>query len=142
MNELTQSLEHTLQNHLNFALILPSPIDRQLNRIKGSRSGSSLQSVIVALEGVDKFFRGEKGLGLRDALNQMNPTLATRLQEKFTAAIAATRAIGLPLERAAVDRRAAVQKAVDQLHELEILFKVDLASALGVTITFTSGDGD
>ena len=47
-----------------------------------------------------------------------------------------------PLEKAVVDKRAAVQRAVDKVHALEILFKVDLAGALGVTITFTSGDGD
>jgi hypothetical protein len=41
-----------------------------------------------------------------------------------------------------VDKRAALQNAVEQVHDLEILFKVDLASALGVTITFTSGDAD
>ena len=142
VNQLTQSLENTLQNHLNFALMLPAPIDRQLNRIKGSRSGSSLQGVIVMLEGVDKFYQGENGLGLRDAVNSLNPALATRVQDKLKAAIAATRDIGEPLERAAVGKRAAVQNAVEQTRALEILFKVDLASALGVTITFTSGDGD
>lgn len=142
VNQLTQSIENTLQNHLNFALTLPAPIDSQLNRIKGSRSGSSLQSVIVALEGVDKFYRGENGLGLRDSVNRLDPALATRVQDKLRAAIAAARDIGEPLERAAVDKRAAVQNAVDQTRALEILFKVDLASVLGVTITFTSGDGD
>ena len=142
VNQLTQSLENTFQKHLEFVLMLPAPIDRQIYRIKGSRSGSSLPSVIAMLEGVDKFYRGENGLGLRDAVNRLNPALATRVQDKLTTAITASREIGAPLERAVVDKRTAVQNAVDQTHELEILFKVDLASALGVTITFTSGDGD
>jgi len=142
INQLTQSLENTIQNHLNFALMLPAPVDRQLNRIKGTRSGTSLQSVIVALEGVDKLYRGENGLAPHDSVNRLNPALAARVRDKLTATIAATREIGEPLERAVVDKRAAVQNAVGQAHELEILFKVDLASALGVTITFTSGDGD
>ena len=142
VNQLTQSLETTLQNHLNFALALPTPVDRQLNRIKGSRSGTSLQSVVVALEGVDKFYRGEHGLGLHDSLNRVNPAVATRVQDKLTAAIAAARSIGEPLERAVVDKRAALETAVKEAHDLEVLFKVDLPSALGVTITFTSGDGD
>ena len=142
VNQLTQSLENTMQNHLSFILTLPAPLDRQLFRVKGPRSGSSLQSVVVALEGLDKFYRGENGLGLRDSVNHLNPALATRVQEKLAATIAATRAIGEPLERAAADKPAAIQNAVDQAHELEVLFKVDLASALGVTITFTSGDGD
>lgn len=142
VNQLTQSIENTFQNHLTPVLLLPAPIDKQIYRIKGSRSGSSLQGVVVTLEGVEKFYRGENGLGLHDALNRLNPALATRVQEKITAAIAAARDIGEPLEKAVVDKRAAIQNAVDQAHDLEVLFKVDLASALGVTITFTSGDGD
>lgn len=142
VNQLTQSIETILENNLRFVLNLPAPIDRQLNRIKGSRSGSSLKGVIAALEGVEKFYRGENGPGLRDSLKRINATLATRVQDKLTAAIAAAREIGLPLERAAVDKRDALQNAMNLTYELEILFKVDLASALGVTITFTSGDGD
>jgi predicted lipoprotein len=142
VNQLTQSLETVLQNHLNFALALPTPVDRQLNRIKGSRSGTSLQGVIVALEGVNKFYRGENGLGLHDSLNRVNPAVATRVQDKLTAAIAAARGIGEPLERAVVDKRGPLETAVKETHDLEVLFKVDLPSALGVTITFTSGDGD
>ena len=38
--------------------------------------------------------------------------------------------------------RAALQIAYDKARVLEILFKVDLASTLGVTITFGSNDGD
>lgn len=142
VNQLTQSLENTFQNHLNLVLMLPAPIERQLNRIKGSRSGSSLQNVIITLEGIEKFYRGDDGLGLSAAVSQLNPALAKRVQDQFTAALGASREVGAPLEQAAVDKRDTVQKAVDQVHALEILFKVDVASALGVTITFTSGDGD
>ena len=142
VNHLTQSLENTLVHHLSFVLQLPSPIERQLNRIKGSRSGTSLQRVIVLLEGVEKFYTGDGGPRLHDALKSINPALATRVQEQMKTAIARTREIGESLERAAVIKRDAVQSAAEQTHALEILFKVDLASSLGVTITFTSGDGD
>ncbi len=144
VNQLTQSLENTLQNHLNSALMLPAPVDRQLNRIKGSRSGTSLQGVIVALEGVDKFSSARRERARFARLLEPSESGCRRrgLQDKLTATIAATRQIGEPLDRAAVDQRVALQNAVDQTHEMEILFKVDLASALGVTITFTSGDGD
>jgi hypothetical protein len=142
VNQLTQSLENTVQNHLASVLTVPPPIERLLFRVKGSRSGSSLRGVAAALEGVDKFYRGENGLGLRDAVSHLNPAVAARVQEKLTAALAAAREIGEPLERAAVDKRDGIQNAVDRAHEVEILFKVDLASALGVTITFTSGDAD
>jgi predicted lipoprotein len=43
---------------------------------------------------------------------------------------------------AVVDNRASVQNACEKAHVLEILLKVDVASALGVTLTFSSTDGD
>jgi uncharacterized protein len=142
VNQMAQSIENTIQNHLNFALVLPSPVSGQLYRIKGSRSGNSLQGVLATLEGMADLYRGGGGPGLGDAVKSLNPPLAARVQEGFNTAIAATRAVGEPLEQAVVDKREAIQSAVDQLRALEILFKVDLASTLGVTLTFTSGDGD
>jgi predicted lipoprotein len=142
MNQLCQSLEDTSAKHLSFILVLPNPLSHQLYRIERSRSSSSLQSVLGALEGIQKIYRGGGGLGLDDAVKNLNPALAQRTGEQLDAAIAATRAISVPLEQAMMDNRAAIQNACDKTHALEILFKVDLASALGVTITFTSGDGD
>jgi uncharacterized protein len=72
----------------------------------------------------------------------LNDPLEKRVQEQFEAALAAARAVAGPLEQAAVDRRASLQNAYDQVHALEILLKVDVASALGVTLTFSSTDGD
>jgi predicted lipoprotein len=142
VNEMAQSVENTVQNHLNLALVLPQPTSHQLYRIKGSRSGSSLQGAVATLDGLAKFYGGGRGLGLKDAVIALNPAVATRAQDEFTAAVAATRAVGEPLEQALADRRDTLQTAVDKTRALEVLFKVDLASVLGVTLTFTSGDGD
>ena len=51
-------------------------------------------------------------------------------------------AIDLPLEAAVTDRKELVLRAYEAVRELEILFKVDVASALRVTITIFSEDGD
>ena len=142
VNQLAQALEDLDQKHLNFVLVLPSPISRQQYRVERSPSGSSLSGVIASLEGVEKFYRGVHGPGLAALVQPLNPALGQRIADQFAAALAATRAIGEPLEQAVVDKREALQKAVDQVHALEILLKVDLASALGVTITFSSGDSD
>jgi uncharacterized protein len=142
VNQIAHAIEDAQQNHLNFVLVLPRPISRQLYRIEASPSGTSLQGVVAYLEGMQNFYRGAGGLGLADALKQVNAPLAKRVEESFAAAIAATKTIDEPLEQASLDKRDAVQNACNKLHALEILFKVDLASALGVTISFTSGDGD
>jgi uncharacterized protein len=142
VNQLAHAIEDVGQNHLNFVLMLPNPISHQLFRIERSRSGSSLEGTIAYLEGIQTMYRGAGGYGLAEVVKEINAPLAKRIDNQFGVAIAATKAIGEPLKQAAVDNRAAVQKAYDQVHALEILFKVDLASALGVTITFISNDGD
>ena len=57
-------------------------------------------------------------------------------------AFASAQALGGPLEEAVVEKRPLLEKAYEQVRALEILFKVDVVSALGVTLTFSSGDGD
>jgi hypothetical protein len=142
VNQLAHSLEDAQQNHLNFVLVLPQPLARQMYRIEGSPSGTSLQDAVAYLEGVQRFQRGIGGLGLADMLKQANAPLAKRVEDALVEALAATKTIGEPLEQAVQDKRDTVQNACNKIHALEILFKVDLASALGVTISFTSGDGD
>ena len=75
-------------------------------------------------------------------MNQLNPSLARRIEAQFTVTLSALDALAAPLEDAVVKDRAALQSAYDKARALEILFKVDLASTLGVTITFGTNDGD
>jgi len=142
VNQLAVAMEDAAEHSLNFVLELPLPISPQLDRIERGRSGSSLQGLIAALEGVQQMYRGAEGLGLDDDLKRVNAPLEIRLHDQFNAAIAATRAIGAPLEQAVVDDRASLENAHQKTRALEILLKVDLVSALGVTLTFSSNDGD
>jgi len=140
VNRLAAGIEDAAERHLHFVLVLPTPI--LLSRVERSRSGSSLAGVLACLEGAQAIFAGRNGWGLKDALKQVNPEVETRLREQFDATIRAARAIGAPLELAATNNRAALQKAYDETRKLEVLVKVDVVSALGVTLTFSSNDGD
>lgn len=140
VNRLAAGLEETAERHLHFVLVLPAPI--MLSRVERSRSASSLAGVLACLEGAQALYQGGGGLALRDAVQAVNPALATRLQEQFEASLRAARAIGAPLEVAAVQNRPALEKAYEETRKLEVMLKVDLVSALGVTLTFSSNDGD
>ena len=142
VNQLAASMEDVAEKRLHFVLLLRPPISEEFYRIERSRSGSSLEGVLASLDGIQKTFRGANSLGLDDALKRLNPPLVTRLHEQFERTIATARAIGAPLEQAVVDRRPALEKACEETRALEILLKVDVASALGVTLTFSSNDGD
>ena len=142
VNQLAMITEDAAEKHLNFVLDLPTPISQHLHRVERSPSGSSLEGVLRTIEGFETIYRGGDGLGLDDAISRVNPSLQERLDKQFANAFAATRAIGQPLEQAIVDHRPLIEKAYEQLRALEILFKVDVVSALGVTLTFSSADGD
>ena len=73
----------------------------------------------------------------------MNPALQKRVQDQFEAA-ARRHAGAIPArlwKRRSLTHPAALQLAYEKTRALEILFKVDLCSALGVTLTFSSVDG-
>jgi predicted lipoprotein len=142
VNQLAACLEDVSENHLHFVLVLPKPISRQLYRVERSRSGSSLEGVLATLEGAQKLFQGGGGLGLRDAVRQVNPELEKRIADQFDATIGCVRALGAPLEQVVVKNRPALENAYQKARALEVLIKVDVASALGVTLTFSSSDGD
>src|SRR6185503_1797277 len=102
----------------------------------------SQQSVVELLQGTQKLYRGAGGAGLEGYLKGLNAPLAERLRGQFEAAIASVQAIGAPLEQGVTNNRALLEKSNETTRALEVLCKTDLASALGVTITFNSGDGD
>lgn len=142
VNQLAMHLEVAAENRLGFVLRLPEPITRQYQRIECSPSGASQQSVRAQISGIERLYRGGDGAGLDDLVNQLNPSLARRIEAQFAATFSAIDALAAPLEDAVVKDRAALQSAYDKARALEILFKVDLASTLGVTITFGTNDGD
>lgn len=142
VNQLAACIEDVSGNHLHFVLVLPNPISRQLYRVERTRSGTSLDGVVATLEGAQRLFEGGGGMGLRDAIKQVNPGLEKRIAEQFDATIGCVRALGAPLEQVVVKNRPALENAYEKARALEVLIKVDVVSALGVTLTFSSNDGD
>ncbi len=142
VNQMAKIVETAAEGHLNFALHLRLPIAPQLDRIEGTRSGTSVPQFLAILRGTHQVYRGGEGVGLDDYARGLNPALETRVEQQFQKALSALQAIEPPFEVALTDRKESVQLAFEAVHGLEILLKVDLASALGVTITFISNDGD
>ena len=142
VNQMARILEVVAEEHLNFVLHLPAPVTNQVDRIEGARSRTSVVQLAEILRGTHKAYRAGESAGIDDYLRGLNEPLVARVEQRFQTAIAAVQSINLPLEVAVTDRRESVQRAYAAVHDLEVLFKVDVASALGVTITFTSGDGD
>jgi predicted lipoprotein len=142
VNQMAKIVEDLAENHVNFVLQLPAPVMNQLDRIEGARSRTSLSQLVAILRGVHRMYRGGEELGIDDYLRGLNSAVETRVEQQFQKAVSALEAIGLPIEEAVTARRESVQTAYQAVHDLEVLFKTELASALGVTITINSNDGD
>lgn len=142
VNQLAAHLEFVAENRLGFVLRLPEPISRQYHRVECSPSGTSQRNSSGLIAGIRQLYLGGEGAGLDDLVAQLNPTLALRIDAQFTDTLSAIDALASPLEDAVLKDRVALQSAYDKARALEIFFKVDVASTLGVTITFGSTDGD
>jgi predicted lipoprotein len=112
-------------------------------QIEGSASGISTQVLEAELSGLEKLYRGGDGLGFDDYLQQVNPGLAKRLNERLMAGKKAMQAFhGRSIDQALAKNYGDMEQAHDELHELEIQIKLDVVSSLGVTLLFSSTDGD
>ena len=120
----------------------------EVREMLGDRNGA-----IVAFRAAEMTDPGDRnGAGLRlmrlgaAALAGMRPTYVTALFDqyapKFDAALRALGKLDQPLERLVVSNRPAVDAAAQRVKELERGLKIDVSSALGVTLTFQSGDAD
>ena len=112
-------------------------------QIEGVASGISYRVLAEELGGLEKLYTGGDGLGFDDYLAQVNPALAKRLAGRLVAAKQALQTFrDLSIQQALVKKYADMEQAHDELHELEIQIKLDLVSSLGVTLLFSSTDGD
>jgi predicted lipoprotein len=112
-------------------------------QIEGYAGGLSVRVVEEELAGLEKLYRGADGVGLDDYVKHVNPGLNERLEKRFAAGKAAIKLFrDAPVDVSLVKNYAAMERAHDELHELEIQIKLDVVSSLGVTLLFSSTDGD
>ena len=146
VNELTVALETDLTLPLQDYVRIPNWQQRvardQANETEGDSSGTTFSEMKMSLAGLRRFYSGGGGTGLKDYLQQFNPGLADRLELQFQATAAALDALDHSTQSKMLAQRPALQNTLEQTHKLEILLKVDLTSALGVTIMFNAYDGD
>jgi predicted lipoprotein len=142
VNQLTVTLEMDLILPLQDSLSAIPAVRAHNNLRIGAFSGEFLPGMKAALEGLHRFYRGEGGSGLDDYAQTVNPNLNDRLEKQFEATALALDSLKTPLDTSGATEHPEFQNALDEAHKLEVLLKVDLTSALGVTIMFNAYDGD
>jgi len=142
VNELTVTLESGLTIPLQDSLKL-SQAKNMPGKSGNITMGYSIPEMKALLQGLIRFYHaGEGRTGLNDYMLHVNPGLNNRLEAQFNTTSAALSAINKPLDTMVATQRPVVQTAFEETHRLELLLKVDLTSALGVTIMFNAYDGD
>lgn len=114
----------------------------QPDTIESRASGRSLTDAADALAGVRAAWQGGEAWPGVTALLADDPDLATRLDGLFDDAATATAAIPETLETSVTASPGSIDDAQDALQALQVGLQVELAPALGVTITFNDNDGD
>lgn len=142
VNDLLQAVEVATEERLKYALDLHENKLLKPEFIQGAAAGISQRSVSEVIRGAQRLYLGNGGFGLVSQLRQIQSPVVTRIEAQFGTALKSLNALGAPLEKALLSDRTAVSRAYDECKKLEVMLKVEMASALGVTLTFNSTDGD
>lgn len=142
VNQMIGTIENLAAHRLEVVLSREKAQRLKPEDVEGWPSGSSREIALAQLRGNEALYRGGPSGGLAALTSALAPAIAARVSERYQQALEAVRALSAPLERVVSTDRAALTRASEATKALEIAIKVDLASALGVTITFQTGDGD
>ena len=121
----------------------------QPDTLESRPSGRSLQDARDALGGVQAVWDGElvgdsgdtDHPGIADLVGD-DPALVSQIDDLLAACALRLAEVPEPLEQTIVLEPEVVSRAQEALQLLQIAIQVDLAQALGVTITFNDNDGD
>ncbi|HKQ69941.1 MAG TPA: imelysin family protein [Polyangiaceae bacterium] len=110
--------------------------------VEGWPSQTSREIASALLQGTEALYRGRGGGGMGDLVNAVSKPIDDRVRAAMDEARNCLADLGAPLEQAVKTNRAGIDRVSRSLKALEIAMKSDMASAMGVTLTFTAGDGD
>jgi predicted lipoprotein len=142
VGQMISTVETVAANRLQLVLDLAASRMLKASEVEGAPSGTSQAIVLAQLAGTERLYRGGPTGGITELVRAVAPAIDGKLGRAFAAAIAAVQALGVPLERVVTTNRPALASAATATKTLEVAMKVELASALGVTLTFQTGDGD
>ena len=110
--------------------------------------GYSLELAVANVKAIERLFlgiglNGTNGIGLDENLQALNATdLSNDIKTTLTATITALEGLNDPLSTQIETDLDAVTAAFTTMQQLVVLLKADMASVLGITITFQDNDGD
>ena len=127
-------LDRVLRQNANHTL---RPAD-----VQGEPSGLSTQVLQAWVSVAERVYGARVDASLATLLRDAAPAIEASTSQAFDAAVRGLASIGAPIEQVVQRDPAPLAAALRALKSVEIALRTELASALGVTIAFTSMDGD
>jgi predicted lipoprotein len=141
VGQMASTIE-TLAVNLNSVLGLAQSGLLKPGDIEGAPSHLSHELALAELVSAEHLYRSESGPSLSALVHATVPAIDERVERAFTEAHQALARLRAPLEVVVRQDRALLTHALSATKALELALKVDLASALGVTLNFQTADGD
>lgn len=115
----------------------------QLNNIEGLYSKTSLALLKNYITSYKSLFNGNSGLGLDDYLNNVGRSdLSTKINTELQTILTTINALNNDLAYEITNNKTDVDALYSQLQALLLTLKVDMVSAMCLTITYQDTDGD
>jgi len=146
-------LVNTIVAELSF--IVSTKLDKPLTTsglpvevLESRFADDALTDLLHNLEGVAGLYRGQFEAtgssvpGLHTLVGFVDPTLDQRIEDKLAQVLATAEAMEASLRLTLAAQPASVTVLRDQVDELRRLFKLEVVSALSVTLSLSDNDGD
>jgi predicted lipoprotein len=138
VNQMVETSETLVEKRLSLVLWMDQVKRLQPGDVEGYSSGTSHELALALVQALDAFYRG----GLVKLAEAAAPASAESVGRAFEGALQSLRQLRAPLEDVVLSERSRLEAVLRATKELEVALKADLTSALGVTLTFSSLDGD
>lgn len=148
-NEMVGAIEKLIRKNIGNALGTETGNGPDPTQTEAPYAQTSLEYIRANVVSLQSTFNGGSAtaVGYDDYLNHLNAqyhgvALADTINGQFDLILSEIVALQKPLETAVVNNPTQVEAIHEALQDLLVLIKVDMASSLSITITFSDNDGD
>jgi predicted lipoprotein len=146
INRVIATAEVVEENRLGEPLGVKSGGSPRPELVESPRSGDTINGIVGNLQGIANVYRGTfqgvQATGIGTQVAPLSAEIDTDVRALLGAAIAAVQAVPSPLAGAVVNHNAEATAAYEAVQNLRRALTLDVASTLGVKLTFGGNDGD
>jgi predicted lipoprotein len=142
VNQLVESSEAIVTDRFERVLGLHRNGRLHPGDLLGDFSSLTTKLTVSALRGLSAIYLGAREDGLCMLVQQAAPAIDAHVRGALSQALQESEALPAPLAQLVARDAAKIERARERVKALELALKVELPSALGVTLSMTAGDGD